>query len=407
MTVRRSKTAATGALLAAAVGAFGSLDTALNIAFPDLVADFDLTVGQLQWVVICFVAASGGLLVPAGALGDRIGHATTVVAGAVVAAVGLVTCALAPSFGWFLGGRVVQGVGTATLMASAPALATLAAPASGRARAVGVFQSATAVGLASGPIVGGLFVLLMGWRGVFWFRVPLAVALLVLAMRARGSGRPVVEPRSQPAWRAVVTPTVVVASVATFVGNGAMFATWLLVPTLLVDMMGVELLLGGVVLAVSPALTALAAGRAGAVSERLGPAFGAVVGLAVMVAGMVVVATAGDGRSIALVVVGLALVGAGLGLFSVPNMAVVMAALPPSAQGVAGGLNLMTRTGGIVAGAAWHARLFDRLEPASGFATAFGVVFAVGAAAIASVAVLVGLAAAPAASRLRRRPSSA
>ncbi|MDH3684093.1 MAG: MFS transporter, partial [Acidimicrobiia bacterium] len=69
------------------------------MAFPDLVDAFDLTIGQLQWVVICFVAASGGLLVPFGALGDRLGHATTVLVGGAVSSVAMVANALAPSYG--------------------------------------------------------------------------------------------------------------------------------------------------------------------------------------------------------------------------------------------------------------------------------------------------------------------
>ena len=61
-------------LLAAGAGAFGSLDTSLNIAFPDLVADFDIETAQLQWVVVSFVLTYGGLLLAAGQLGDRVGH---------------------------------------------------------------------------------------------------------------------------------------------------------------------------------------------------------------------------------------------------------------------------------------------------------------------------------------------
>ncbi len=75
-------------LLAAGAGGFGSLDTALNIAFPDLVDGFGVEVGQLQWVVVSFVLTYGGLLLAAGQLGDRLGHQRMLSIGAAGSASG-------------------------------------------------------------------------------------------------------------------------------------------------------------------------------------------------------------------------------------------------------------------------------------------------------------------------------
>ncbi len=61
-------------VLAVVAGAFGSLDSALNIAFPDLVDDLGLSVADLRWVVVCFVLSYGALLVTAGRMGDRFDH---------------------------------------------------------------------------------------------------------------------------------------------------------------------------------------------------------------------------------------------------------------------------------------------------------------------------------------------
>ena len=357
---------------------------------------------------------------PAGALGDRIGHAKMVVAGAALSVVAMTACALAPGFGFFLGARALQGVGTAAIMSSAPALATLALGPDQRERAIGTFQSASALGLASGPVIGAVMVLALGWRGVFWFRVPLAVLLLILARRS--AGRASVTPADGAVERAadgeraatpgtpdrgrrlasVVRPDVAVANLLTFVANGAMFSTWLLVPALLVDEMGVAVLLSGVVLAVSPAATALAAAGTPRVVERLGSTPSVVAGLLVMAAGLATVARADGSWSLVPIVLALALVGGGLGLFSVPNMATVMAAAGSASQGLAGAVNLMMRTLGIVIGAAWHGRLFDRIEPVSGFGPAFTRVFFVAAGTLLAAS---ALAVAPRLASAIRRPA--
>ena len=87
----------------------------------------------------------------------------------------------------------------------------------------------------------------------------------------------------------------------------------------------------------------------------------------------------------------MAVVGAGLGLFSVPNMATVMQGVGNDKQGVAGGLSLMTRTVGVVAGVAAASALTDRLEPSRGFFGSFEVVFATSGVVLWSSALLAGV----------------
>lgn len=438
------------AVLAGAAGIFGSLDTALNIAFPDLVDDFGLTVGDLQWVVVCFVLTYGGLLLAAGQLGDAIGHRRVLSIGAGVSTVAVLACAVAPTFALLLVARVIQGVGTAMVLATAPALVTTGAG-EARGRAIGVFQTAAAIGLAVGPVVGGPLVELAGWRGVFWFRVPIGLLLFALSLRAgEAHEAPGARPDRIGAFLGALTlggavlalnlgpsfgwfhPVVVAATLATLasglgfvragrvtknpvldlqlfrsgefalanllavLANGAMFATWLLVPALLIDNLGASLLAGGLVLAASPLLTALVAPVAGRISDRYGPWLLITIGLALEAAGMLGLSMADADWSLLGVAALMAVTGAGLAMFSVPNMSVVMGAIADSKQGVAGGLSLMTRTIGIVVGVAVSSALFDGLEPDRGFVSAFSAVFVVnGIALVAAAAIAATQLAAP------------
>ncbi|MFT4596433.1 MAG: hypothetical protein ACI9TF_000678, partial [Paracrocinitomix sp.] len=163
---------------------------------------------------------------------------------------------------------------------------------------------------------------------------------------------------------------------------GAMFATWLLVPSLLIDQLGTSLLIAGLVLAASPAATAAASSLAGRSSGRTASWSLGALGLVVEGAGMIGLSQVDVTWSGAHVALLLAVVGLGLGLFSVPNMATVMQGVGNDKQGVAGGLSLMTRTIGVVAGVAAASALADRIEPTRGFLGSFEVVFAVSGAVL-------------------------
>ncbi len=379
-------------MLAVLAGAFGSLDSALNIAFPDLVDDLSLSVADLRWVVVCFVLSYGSLLVVAGRNGDRFDHRRVLMIGGTASAVALTACAAASSYEVLLGARVAQGLATALVMAGAPALLSTAG--AGTARAASIFQAAAGAGLAIGPLVGGPLVALGGWRAVFWFRVPIAAALVLLgAAVKRASLRVSCDPPTigpNPASPVVVADppsrrTFVVANALTAIVNGVVFVTWLLVPTLLLDQFGLSAVAGGLVLAASPLATAMASARADRWVDRWGDSLVAVSGVAVSTAGLVLLAVVAAGErpmGLAAVTIALVVVGFGLGLFSVPNMALVMNAMPLDRRGTAGGLTLMMRTLGIVVGVNAAALLFGRLE-ADGWAfiDAFRLTFGASAAA--------------------------
>ena len=125
-------------------------------------------------------------LVPAGRLADRAGHARVFRAGLVLTGVAHLLCGLAPAWSWLLGARVVQGLGAALVMASAPALVTLATPPGRRGRALGHLGLAASVGAVIGPLGGGALVGALGWRVAYLGRLPLVLLSLGLAPAPAG-----------------------------------------------------------------------------------------------------------------------------------------------------------------------------------------------------------------------------
>jgi MFS family permease len=158
-----------------------SLDSSVNIAFPAITAALTLDVTLIQWVVVSYVLTYASLLLGCGRLADLWGHGRVLTWGLVASTLAFLSCGLAPTFAWLLAARVLQGVAVALVFAAAPALVTLAVPAEGRGRALGIFQMCAAAGFALGPPLGGILVDSFGWRAVYLFRVLPALLLTLVA----------------------------------------------------------------------------------------------------------------------------------------------------------------------------------------------------------------------------------
>src|SRR3954454_2450849 len=167
------------------IGVFASLLDLfiVNIAFPDLHRDFpgsDLT--QLSWVLNGYAIVFAALLVPAGRLVDLYGRRRGYVAGLALFTLASAACAVAPSVGFLVAARVVQGAGAAILTPSSlgvvlPGFAPRARPA-----VIAACAAVGAVGAAAGPLLGGLLVQ-ASWRWVFLVNIPLGLVSLWYAAR--------------------------------------------------------------------------------------------------------------------------------------------------------------------------------------------------------------------------------
>lgn len=158
-------------------GAFmGQLDASIvTVAFPALQRQFHAGPASVQWVSLAYLLALTALLVPAGRWSDRGGRKLMYLYGFLVFSVASAACGLASSLGMLIALRLVQAVGAAMLQANSIALVATSVPERMRRAAFGVQAGAQAVGLASGPVTGGLLVAVAGWRWVFFLNVPVGV----------------------------------------------------------------------------------------------------------------------------------------------------------------------------------------------------------------------------------------
>lgn len=153
----------------------------LNVAVPAIRNGFDGSLAGVQWVLNAYTLTLAGLLLTAGALGDRIGLRRMFLVGASVFTAASAACAAAPSILVLIAARVVQGVGAAALLPATLALIPyLFKDRAGRTRAAVVWVGIGAGAVAIGPLVGGLLIDAFGWRSVFLINLPVGVVSVLL-----------------------------------------------------------------------------------------------------------------------------------------------------------------------------------------------------------------------------------
>jgi MFS family permease len=425
------------------------LDTSVNIAFPAITRGFDLSIGDIQWVVICYVLTYASLLLALGRIGDTVGHALVFRIGLVWSTVALLLVGCSPSFGAMLVFRCLQGVGAALVLSGGAALVTGLYGEERRSRALGIYTMMFSLGLMAGPLLGGALTAAWDWPAVFWFRAPIALAALLLLR-----GMPV-SPKREAAdrfdipggvalvfglvtmllainrvreasaiWFALLSaaslaafvfresraarpiiavetlkePGFALLNVVSVLTNLAAFSVWLLVPYFLARVPGRTLTESGIILATAAAGAVLAAPIGGRIAGRyIRTGRLAVAGAAFIGGGLLLIGMWTEQTPTMLLIAGLAVQGVGLGLFQLAYSDIVTAALPLRDRGVAGSLVLLTRTLGTVTAASVVLLVFGILNTKYGFLAGFQKTF--------QLAALLAFAAAGALAILRDRRS--
>lgn len=156
--------------------------TVVNVALPAMQSSLHATVSDVQWIVEAYALLLASLLLVGGSMGDLYGRRRIFVCGVILFTAGSTWCGFSGSIASLIVARGVQGVGAALLVPGSLALISASFPASERGRAIGTWSGFTAITAAVGPVLGGWLVDHASWRWVFFINLPVAAAVIFLAL---------------------------------------------------------------------------------------------------------------------------------------------------------------------------------------------------------------------------------
>jgi len=430
------------AMLAIAVGiTMAVLDASVaNIALPTIARQLQASPAESVWVINAYQIAIVVSLLPAAALGERIGYRRVYIGGLVVFTAGSLACALSHSLGALVVSRAAQGFGGAGIMGVNGALVRFTYPQAALGRGVGLNALVVSAASALGPSIAAGILAVGSWEWLFAVNVPIGLVNIALgswalpwsersarrfdwtsaglnaamfgllfvgvdtATQARGGGvlaageivagvAAVVALLRREAGSALplipvdllrirVFALSVCASVCAFTAQMLVF---LALPFYFQTVLHRDQVQTGLLMTPWPVALGIVAPLAGRLSDRFPAAILGGAGMAALAAGLGLLALLPAGASTLDIVWRMGLCGLGFGFFQAPNNRTMLAAAPRLRAGAAGGMLATARLTGQTIGATLAALVF-RLVPngAEAVDLAVGVGFAL-AASVASL----------------------
>ena len=403
------------AYAAISVGLFLTVmdQSGVNIALPSIADHFSADIPTVQWITLGYVLATSAMFMPMGRISDIVGRKYVYMGGFVVFVAAAAVGGSSESLAMVVGSKIVQGIGSAGIQANGMAMVADIFPERERGKALGLYMLIIGTGAISGPVIGGVLVSSLGWRSVFFASVPVGLiafvaALLVLQRgpRLRGTDSDSIRfdwggaalsstalisllygvtslhragigsidvvgglalglvlfagfiiwelKVSDPMldlnfFRSKVFSLGVSARFLSFLGGSSIF---FLMPFYLVQGLGYEPSRAGLLMVPGAITMAIMGPFSGRMSDRFGTRWLSVGGMAISGGALISFSTLTISSPASHVVLGMAMQGLGMGIFSSPNTSAIMSSIAREEYGIASAFLNMTRTTANLSGVA-------------------------------------------------------
>lgn len=434
-------------LVTVGVGTFMSaLDASVvNVTIPVLQQYFKCSIATIEWIIIVYLLVVSSLLLAFGRFGDLHGHKIIYGIGFLIFTLGSAACGMAPTVEMLIVSRAVQALGAGMLFANGPAILIRSFPANQRGRALGIQATMTYLGASIGPSLGGWLTQSLGWRSVFYINVPIGLIAFVFSLAFVRADRPEVAVMEPFDWRGAGFFSIGLVALLLGLDQGqawgwtsaavlgclggavallllflwleahttapmldlSLFANRLfststcssvinyvcmnfvnfLIPFYLQQGRGLGTAEAGLLLTAQTVMMAVAAPISGSISDRVGSRIPATLGMGVLTLGIFLLSRLGANSSFAMILVSLAVVGTGTGIFISPNNSALLGSAPRERQGIASGIQQTSRNIGTVLGVGLSGALLSSFTAREGENT---LIPAIGNALV--IATVIGLA---------------
>jgi len=364
--------------------------SAVNVALPQIALDLNLDAVSLSWIPMAYLMASAMFVLIFGCLADMYGRKRIFLIGTSSVILTSLIAAFSNSGELLIGARFLQGVSAAMLYATQVAIVSSVFPPQKRGHAIGLTVSAIYLGLAGGPLFGGYFIDIFGWRASFVFHIPLAIIVLIIGL-LKVPGEWLAEEKGKfdikgavlysisitvlcigisivPKFTSIVCISVSMVGIvlffqharrttypifdvslftknrvftfsclASFIMYTAIFANVVLISLYLQYIQGISASITGVIMMTQPMTMAIFSPFAGRVSDHIEPRVIATIGMLITSLGLLMLANLSEMSTIFYIISALFVTGLGFSLFSSPNVNAIMGAVEKRNYGSATG----------------------------------------------------------------------
>jgi EmrB/QacA subfamily drug resistance transporter len=386
----------------------------INVSLPTLVRAFDSQFAVVQWVVLAYLLTITTTMLSIGRLADMVGKKQIYSLGFIVFTVGSLMCGTAFSVYWLIAFRIIQGIGSAMILALGAAILTEAFPPQERGKAMGLIGTVVSIGIVAGPALGGVIIGTLSWRWIFLVNLPVGIIGTIMVRRNVPDYKPAGRQRFDylgaltlffcllslllgltlgqqhgffyPAVQILIGLSLVslavfialekrvaqpmidlkmfdnmsfcVTLVTGFISFVGLAGVFILMPFYLENILGYNIIYVGLLMGIVPVMLGITSPFAGALSDRFGTRPLAVIGMGIMFIGYLAAGTLSQNTSAMGYCVRMFALGLGIGIFISPNNSSIMGTAQRHQLGIVSGMMAITRTlgqtiGVAVMGAVW------------------------------------------------------